>query len=107
MQIYQLRSLIDIERFQRINVLATRPEDVAAPAEQLQVANNLGFFKQCIKRFALIEFINQDECCFLTIRNGSFEVCDVALLKLNLADDSLREMLAQLAPHLLSESSPR
>jgi len=105
MQIYQLRSLIDIERFQRINVLATRPEDVAAPADQLQVANNLGFFKQCVKRFALIEFINrQDERCFLAIRSGSFEVRDAASLKLNLADDCLREMLAQLAPHLLAEN---
>ena len=108
MQIYQLRSLIDIERYQRINVLATRPEEVAAPADQQQVANNLGFFKQCIKRFALIEFIDQQsETCFLAIRSGSFEVCDAALLQPNLTDDSLREMLAQLAPDLLSESSPR
>ena len=104
MQIYQLRSLIDIERFQRINVLATRPEDVAAPADQLQVANNLGFFKQCIKRFALIEFIHrQVDRSFLAIRSGSFEVYDADLLKLNLADDSLREMLVQLAPDLLVE----
>jgi hypothetical protein len=29
------------------------------------------------------------------------------LLQPNLADDSLREMLAQLAPDLLGESSPR
>jgi hypothetical protein len=108
MQIYQLRSLIDIERYQRINVLATCPEEVAPPAEQQQVANNLGFFKQCIKRFALIEFIDrQSEICFLAIRSGSFEVCDAALLQPNLADDSLREMLMQLAPDLLSESPPR
>jgi len=104
MQIYQLRSLIDIERYQRINVLATCPEEVAAPAEQQQVANNLGFFKQCIKRFALIEFIDrQNETCYLTIRSGSFDICDAALLQQNLADDSLREMLAQLAPDVLGE----
>ena len=108
MQIYQLRSLIDIERYQRINVLATRPQDVAAPEEQQRVANNLGFFKQCIKRFGLIEFIDrQSETCFLAIRSGSFEVCDATLLLQNLADNSLREMLVQLAPDLLSESSAR
>ena len=102
MQIYQLRSLIDIERYQRINVLATRPEEVAAPAEQQQVANNLGFFKQCIKRFALIEFIDrQSESCFLTIRRGSFDIIDAALFEQSLGDDSLREMLTQLAPDLL------
>ncbi len=102
MQIYQLRSLIDIERYQRINVLASRPEEVAAPPEQLQVANNLGFFKQCIKRFALIEFIDRhSESCFLAVRRGSFDVIDAALLDKNLSDDSLREMLRQLAPDLL------
>jgi hypothetical protein len=102
MQIYQLRSLIDIERYQRINVLASRPEEVAAPAEQLRVANNLGFFKQCVKRFALIEFIDrQSESCFLAIRRGSFDVMDAALFEQNLGDESLREMLTQLAPDLL------
>ena len=102
MQIYQLRSLIDIERYQRINVLASRPEEVAAPLQQLQVANNLGFFKQCITRFALIEFIDrQSDNCFLAIRRGSFDVVDAVLFDQNIGDDSLREMLAQLAPDLL------
>jgi hypothetical protein len=104
MQIYQLRSLIDIDRYQRINVLATRPEQVAAPAEQLRVANNLGFLRQCIKRFALIEFIDRhSERCFLAIRRGSFEVCDETLFRQNLADDCLRETLEQLVPDLLGE----
>ena len=104
MQIYQLRSLIDIERYQRINVLATCPEEVAAPQQQLQVASNLGFFRQCIKRFALIEFIDRpSESCFLVIRSGSFEVCNAPLFAQHLADDSLREMLAELAADLLIE----
>jgi len=104
MQIYQLHSLIDIDRYQRINVLATRPEQVAAPAQQLRVANNLGFLRQCIKRFALIEFIdNHSERCYLAIRRGSFEVCDAPLFQRNLAHDCLRETLEQLAPDLLGE----
>jgi hypothetical protein len=104
MQIYQLRSLIDIERYQRINVLATCPEQVAAPPEQLQVANNLGFLKQCIKRFGLIEFIDKrSDACYLAIRGGSFKICDAALFRQNLADDSLREVVGLLAPDLLRE----
>jgi hypothetical protein len=104
MQIYQLRSLIDIERYQRINVLATCPGEVAAPPEQLQVANNLGFLKQCIARFALIEFIDRvSDFCYLRIRSGSFEVCDADLFKGNLADHTLVEVVKLLAPDLLSE----
>jgi hypothetical protein len=104
MQIYQLHSMIDIDRFQRINVLATRPQQVAAPAEQLRVANNLGFLRQCIKRFVLIEFIDHhSERCYLAIRRGSFEICDEQLFQQNLADDTLRETVRLLAPELLGE----
>ena len=106
MQIYQLHSLIDIERYQRINVLATNPAQVAAPPEQLRVANNLGFLRQCIKRFALIEFIDRTtERCYLAIRRGSFEICDETLWRRNLSDDCLRETVSQLAPDLLGEQS--
>jgi len=102
MQIYQLHSLIDIERYQRINVLATCPEEVAAPPEQLTVANNLGFLKQCIARFALIEFIDRaSDSCYLRIRSGSFDVCDADMFKGNLADESLVEVVKLLAPNLL------
>jgi hypothetical protein len=106
MQIYQLRSLIDIERYQRINVLATRPAQVAAPPEQLRVASNLGFLRQCINRFALIEFIDrQCDNCYLVIRGGSFEVLDTDLFQRNLADESLREVVTLLAPDLLHDRS--
>ncbi|MCP4766665.1 MAG: hypothetical protein GY875_10365 [Gammaproteobacteria bacterium] len=104
MQIYQLYSLIDIERFQRINVLASCPEEVAAPPEQLAVANNLGFLKQCIARFALIEFIDRaSDSCYLRIRSGSFDICDADLFKGNLVDGTLVEVVKLLAPDLLGE----
>jgi hypothetical protein len=104
MQIYQLHSLIDIERYQRINVLATCPEEVAAPPEQLTVANNLGFLKQCIARFALIEFIDRaSDSCYLRIRSGSFDVCDADMFKGNLADETLVEVVKLLAPNLLDD----
>ena len=103
MQVYQLRSLIDIERYQRINLSATCPEQVAAPAEQLKVANNLGFLRQCISRFGVIEFMARDsDRCFLAIRNGSFEICDAEIFRQNLADESLREVISLLAPDLLA-----
>jgi hypothetical protein len=106
MQIHQLHSLIDIERYQRINVLATSPEQVAAPPQQLRVANNLGFLRQCIKRFALIEFIDRDsERCYLAIRRGSFEVCDETLWRQNLSDSCLRETVNLLAPDLIDSQT--
>ncbi len=102
MQIYRLAPLIDIDRYQRINVLATRPQDVAAAPEQLKVDKNIGFLRQCIAKFKLIEFVDEKtDRSFLVIRSGSFEVSDDRLFIQNLADETLRETIHLLAPHLL------
>jgi hypothetical protein len=102
MQVYRVRSLIDIDRYQRINVLATSPDQVAAASEQLKVENNLGFLRQCIAKFKLIEFVDvTTDNCFMAIRSGSFEVVDTELFKQNLADETLRDIVALLAPDLL------
>ena len=104
MQIYRPKSLIDIERFQRINVLATSPEQVAAPPELRAVEHNLGFLRQCIARFKLIEFIDEpSDRIYLEIRSGSFEIRDAATLNQRLADDTLREIIELLAPDLLTD----
>jgi hypothetical protein len=102
MQIYRPNSLIDIERFQRINVLATSPDQVAAAPELLSVANNLGFLRQCIAKFKLIEFVDKStDTSFLTIRSGSFEVSNPEIFRQNLADETLHEIVELLAPDLL------
>jgi hypothetical protein len=104
MQIFRPRSLIDIERFQRINVLATCPEQVAAAPELQTVAKNLGFLRQCISRFKLIEFVDEKtDLSYLTIRSGSFEISDPETFRHNLADETLHEIVELLAPDLLRE----
>jgi len=103
MQIFRPGPLIDIERFQRINVMATSAQQVAATAEELTVAKNLGFLRQCIARIKLIEFVDIDSNqVFLSIRSGSFNVADATLLQQNLGDEILSEILSELAPDLLS-----
>ena len=103
LRLYRPASFIDIERFQRINVMATEPGAVDPEAEQLEVGNNLGFLQQCIARIELIEFVDEpDEQVYLQIRRGSFSVVDEALLRRKLSDEALREILAALAPDLLA-----
>jgi hypothetical protein len=85
-------------------VLATNPQQVAAAPEQLTVANNLGFLRQCITKIKLIEFIDENsDTSFLTIRSGSFEISDPELFRQNLVDETLHEIVELLAPDLLPE----
>ena len=107
MQIFRPGPLIDIERYQRINVLAAEPRQVAAADADLAVAKNLGFLRQCIARIRRIDFVDVDsERIYLAIVSGRFEVADEALFRQNLADDSLREILDVLAPDLLPRPAP-
>ena len=104
MRIYRVRPLVDIERYRRINVLATSPDQVAPSPDLLKVENNLGFLRQCISKIKLIEFIDiKTDTSFLAIRSGSFDVVNDDLFKQNLAEETLRDIVTQLAPDLLPE----
>ena len=103
MRLYRPASFIDIERFQRINVMATEPGAVEPAAEMLEVSKNLGFLQQCMAKIELIEFVDTDtDQAYLQVRRGSFEVIDADLLQRKLADETLREILSALAPDLLA-----
>ena len=103
MRLYRPASFIDIERFQRINVMATEPGAVEPAAEMLEVSKNLGFLQQCMAKIELIEFVDADtDQAYLQVRRGSFEVTDADLLQRKLADETLREILSALAPDLLA-----
>ena len=103
MQIFEPAPLIDIERFKRINILATSPEQVAAKPEDLTVNKNLGFLRQCIERIEEIEFADaSSESCYLSIRAGKFEIVDMKIFEHKLGDQTLREIMLELAPELLA-----
>ena len=103
MQIFDPAPLIDIERYKRINILATTSEQVAARPDDLTVEKNLGFLRQCIERIEKIEFADAgSESSYLSIRSGKFEIVDQQLFKLKLSDATLREIMFELAPDLLS-----
>ena len=105
LQVYQVEPLVNIERYQRINELANGPDKVHASPEELVVARNLQFIRQCVKAFKTIEFIEAASAqAYLTINNGKFTVTRPEIFNTALKDDVLRETLACLAPELLTES---
>ena len=105
MQVFRIEPLINIQRFQRINELATSPERVHAAAEDLVVAKNLQFIRQCIKAFKLIEFLDPGtKQLYMQVSNGKFSVIDQGILNSMLSDKLLQETLSCLAPELLGVS---
>ncbi len=106
MQIFKPEVFIDIERYQRINVLATEPAQVPAAPEQLEVRHNLGFLRQCITRIPQIEFIDAESgSAYLKIQSGVFSVVDESRWQQNLTSGALHDIVLALAPDLLAQSA--
>jgi hypothetical protein len=104
MQIFEPARLLDIERFQRIDIHATTAEAVAAGANQVTLKNSVDFLRQCIRRIARVDFVDRDtEQVYLASRSAVFEIVDQSLFEAKLADPTLRQIITELAPELPAE----
>jgi thymidylate kinase len=74
--------LIDIERYQKINIHAAHPDEVYPPAAELAVERNAGFLHEILRRFPRIELIDRDAASPYARRCGqTVEVMDRATLE--------------------------
>lgn len=101
LNIFDCSIFIDIERYQKINIRARRPEDVYPPASVMSVENNIGFLKQCIKKIPKVNFIDRATATtYLTTQNGVFTIPESRILEEKLHDTEWARLFAGIAPHL-------
>ncbi|MBI4741893.1 MAG: zeta toxin family protein [Betaproteobacteria bacterium] len=98
MTLYDPAAFIDIERYQKINVNAHRPEDVYPPAPLMAVAANSGFLKECLRRIPLVNFTDRASgVAYLRVRNGKVAVLDAGILLQVLHDKDTAAALGQIS----------
>ena len=101
MVIYDPAAFIDIERYQKVDILAGAPAELYPASSDLTVAANSGFLRECVRRMATLEFVDRDSGhAYLCAHRGSFEVLDAALLARVLEDAELAAALGAIAPGL-------
>lgn len=99
MVIYDPLALIDIERYQKVDIHARTPTVLYPPPAEMTVAANCGFLRECVRRIALIEFVDREtDTPYLRARQGSFEVLDAALLARLMGDAEFAAVLDQVLP---------
>ena len=99
MIIFDPLALIDIERYQKINIHATSPQEVYPPAAKMAVAENTGFLKECLRRIANIDFVDRASgLAYLRARQGEFHVLDAAVLAQVLQEQEIADVLSEIAP---------
>jgi hypothetical protein len=102
LSVLDVAGLLAVERFQRIDVNATRPEDLYAAPELLAPERNAGFLRDCVARLAAVNFADQATGrVYLRIERGVPAWRDEQALARALADPDTREALAATVPGAL------
>lgn len=89
--------LVNVDRYKKINTLATCPAEVYPDDDRLAVARNCTFLKQCIARVPEVRFI--DEATgqpYLLASAGRFSVVEATILRGKRKDPELAELFATL-----------
>ncbi|MDD5296233.1 MAG: hypothetical protein PHU46_04910 [Rhodocyclaceae bacterium] len=91
--------LINIERYQKVNIHAAVPDEVYPPTADLGVAQNAGFLKEIVRRVPRVGFVAAEGAQpYLVAERGVFRVADAAQLAEIMACPDLAAVLAEIAP---------
>ena len=58
--ILDVRRLVDMDRYRKINVDARRPEELYPDATTLAVENNVAFLRTCVREFPVLNLAHRD-----------------------------------------------
>ena len=107
LSVLDVKCMLDVERYRRVNVDATNPDELYRDAEALRPERNAGFLKQCLEHFPEVNFADRATGrIYLTIASGVPAWSDRAALEAAVADPETRAGLLAVAPSLLERSVP-
>ncbi len=102
MTIYDPLALIDIERFQKINIHATSRDEVYPAGPANSAPANAGFLKEIIRQIPVVTFVDRtNDVSYLRATHRHFEVLDETTFARRLEDAELRATLAEIAAEVV------
>ncbi len=97
MTILDLKAMLDIDRFRKINIQAQRPDDVYF-ANELAAECNVGFIKRCVRLIPVINFAAYDTGrVYARIEHGAWAWRDEDAFARALADPETKAALNAIA----------
>lgn len=99
MNILDIRGLINVDRYSKINIAARSPSEVYAGAEALAPERNTHFLCQCVKTLPIVNFAEFSTGRILArLESGKVTWCDPAAVSAAMADPEVRAGLLSVAP---------
>jgi hypothetical protein len=107
LNVLDVECMLDIERYRKVNVDATAPEQLFASAELLRPESNAGFLVQCVRRFAEVNFADRATGrIYLSLASGAPVWSDREALEAAVADAQTRAGLLAAVPGALDDALP-
>jgi hypothetical protein len=101
MNVLDVKSLLDVERFRRVNVNAKSAGELYDDRDALAPERNAGFLVECAKRLPRLNFAEQASGrIYLRLTAGSPSWADAAALHAALADAETRAGIAAIVPDI-------
>ena len=103
MNILDVKSMLDIERYQKINIGATCPEEVYSGPQTMAAQENTRFLVQCAHMLPIVNFADRDSgriCARL--ESGKLARIDPEALDKALEDAETRAGMMAVAPEVLA-----
>lgn len=105
MNILHVKSMLDIERYRKINIHAQAPDEVYPPAEGMRPENNTAFLVQCVRRLPRVNFVDRaSDSVYARFENGALMWVVPDVLEQACRDDETRTGLLALAPRVLERA---
>jgi hypothetical protein len=102
LNLLDIRRLLDIERYGRINVNATSPAALYDARTPLDATQNCSFVRRCIEGFRTVNFADQASGrIYLRVRGGGAVEVDPEGLQAALQDADTRAVIGALVPRAL------
>jgi len=107
LNVLDVRGMIDIDRYRRVDIDATSPQTLYADPETLAPERNTSFLRDCVERFAEVNFADHSSGrIYARIVNGVAAWADPEPLREALRDDEARAGLVAVAPSLREQGVP-
>jgi hypothetical protein len=106
LNLLDVRGVLNIERFRRVNVTAASPEMLYSDRSRLAPEHNTGFLQRCVERFREVNFAEQATGrIYLRIEAGKPVATDRPALERAAADADTRAGVRAVAPAALEDCS--
>lgn len=108
LNVLDVKAMLDIERFRKVDVNATGPDDLYADRSALAPENNSDFLVECARRLATLNFADQATGrIYLQLAGGAPLLADAEALRVAMADPDTRAGLLAVAPAAATGTIPQ